>query len=133
MKVFIPTMKFSFKAHAKWRNSVYVLTEICHQISKWLGPMPLLSSHAKSLQEPQMQKKIVHVQFHIFWQFPLFGTYIHAAWCSVLCHKIFLTVRFTDYRILHTDFAYPRIRAICTKDVVFRQISTFIEVYVAIV
>ena len=23
---------------AKWRNSVYVLTEICHQRSKWLGP-----------------------------------------------------------------------------------------------
>ena len=34
----IPSWKFSIKAPAKWRNSVYVLTEICHQRSKWLGP-----------------------------------------------------------------------------------------------
>ena len=24
--------------NSKWRNSVYVLTEVCHQRSKWLGP-----------------------------------------------------------------------------------------------
>ena len=29
---------YSIKATAKWRNSVYVLTEIFHQRSKWLGP-----------------------------------------------------------------------------------------------
>ena len=34
----IPSRKCSIKAPAKWRKSVYVLTEICHQRSKWLGP-----------------------------------------------------------------------------------------------
>ena len=34
----IPSRECSVKAPAKWRNSVYVLTEICHQWSKWLGP-----------------------------------------------------------------------------------------------
>ena len=34
----IPSRKRSIKAPAKWRHSVYVLTEICHQRSKWLGP-----------------------------------------------------------------------------------------------
>ena len=33
----IPSRKCSIKAPAKWRNSVYVLTEICHQRIKWLG------------------------------------------------------------------------------------------------
>ena len=34
----IPSRKCSIKAPANWRNSVYVLMEICHQRSKWLGP-----------------------------------------------------------------------------------------------
>ena len=34
----IPSWKCSFKTPAKWRNSDYVLTELCHQRSKWLGP-----------------------------------------------------------------------------------------------
>ena len=33
-----PSRKCSIKAPAKWRNSVYVLTEICHLRSKWLDP-----------------------------------------------------------------------------------------------
>ena len=33
----IPSRKCSINAPAKWRNSVYILTEICHQRSKWLG------------------------------------------------------------------------------------------------
>ena len=32
----IPSRKCSIKAPAKWRNSVYVLMEICHHKSKWL-------------------------------------------------------------------------------------------------
>ena len=35
----VPSRKCSIKAPAKWRNSVYVLTEICHQRSKWLRPI----------------------------------------------------------------------------------------------
>ena len=31
-------MKYSIKAPAKWKNSIYVLTEICIQWSKRLGP-----------------------------------------------------------------------------------------------
>ena len=34
----IPSRKGSIKAPTKWRHSVYVLTEICYQRSKWLGP-----------------------------------------------------------------------------------------------
>ena len=34
----IPSRKYSIKTPANWRNSVYVLTEICDQRSKWLGP-----------------------------------------------------------------------------------------------
>ena len=34
----IPSSTCSIKAPAKWRNSVYVLTGICLQWSKWLGP-----------------------------------------------------------------------------------------------
>ena len=34
----IPWRKCSIKPPANWRNSVYVLTEICHQRSKWLDP-----------------------------------------------------------------------------------------------
>ena len=34
----IPSRKCSIKTPAKWRNSAYVLIEICHQSSKWLGP-----------------------------------------------------------------------------------------------
>ena len=34
----IPSNKCPINGHSKWRNSVYVLTEICHQRSKWLGP-----------------------------------------------------------------------------------------------
>ena len=34
----IPSRKCSVNAPAKWRHSVYVLMEICHQRSKWLGP-----------------------------------------------------------------------------------------------
>ena len=34
----IPSRKCSIKAPAKWKNSVYVLTEICHNRSKWFGP-----------------------------------------------------------------------------------------------
>ena len=42
----IHSKKCSIKAPVKWRNSVYVLTEICHQRSKRLGSMhsgPVLS------------------------------------------------------------------------------------------
>ena len=36
----IPSRKCSIKAPAKWGNSVYVvLTDICHQRSKWLSPI----------------------------------------------------------------------------------------------
>ena len=35
----IPSRKCSNKAPSKWRKSVYVLTEICHQRSKWLSPI----------------------------------------------------------------------------------------------
>ena len=38
----IPSRKCSITAPAKWRNSVYVLTEICNQRSKWLCPKTLL-------------------------------------------------------------------------------------------
>ena len=35
----IPSRKCSITASAKWRNSVYVMMEICHKRStKWLGP-----------------------------------------------------------------------------------------------
>ena len=34
----IPWRKCSIKVLAKWINYVYVLTEICHQRGKWLGP-----------------------------------------------------------------------------------------------
>ena len=34
----VPSRKCSVKASAKWRNIVYVLMEMCHQRSKWLGP-----------------------------------------------------------------------------------------------
>ena len=37
----IPSRKCSIKAPDKWRNSIYVLTEICHQRSKCLGPKRL--------------------------------------------------------------------------------------------
>ena len=35
----IISRKYSIKAPPKRRNSVYVLTEICHQRSKWLRPI----------------------------------------------------------------------------------------------
>ena len=34
----IPSRICSFKAPAKWGSSVYVLTEVYHQRSKWLAP-----------------------------------------------------------------------------------------------
>ena len=39
----IPSWKFSIKSHAKWRNSIYVLTEIRHrQRSKTIEPLNLV-------------------------------------------------------------------------------------------
>ena len=35
----IPSRKCFIKAPAKWRHSLYVLTEICHKLSKWLVPI----------------------------------------------------------------------------------------------
>ena len=34
----IPLRKCSIKALYKWRSSVYILIEICHQWNKWLDP-----------------------------------------------------------------------------------------------
>ena len=45
----LPSRESSIKAAAKWRNSVYVLMEIFHQRSKWLGPMSNLSFFKKKL------------------------------------------------------------------------------------
>ena len=38
----IPSRKCSITAPAEWSNSVYVLTEICHQRIKWLDPIFLI-------------------------------------------------------------------------------------------
>ena len=39
----IPSRKYSIKVPAKWRNSFFILMEISHQRSKWLGPY--ITSH----------------------------------------------------------------------------------------
>ena len=36
----IHSRKCSIMTPTKWRSFVYILTEICHQRSKWLGPKP---------------------------------------------------------------------------------------------
>ena len=64
----IPSGKCSVKASpAKWRYSVYVLTEICHQRSKWLVPL-WFSAFSWSLQwvyERQLQFPMRFLQ--MFW------------------------------------------------------------------
>ena len=55
----IPSRKCSIKAPAKWRNSVYVLTEICHQRSRWLGPL-----HISNNSSTEQKVQIFTIVFH---------------------------------------------------------------------
>ena len=66
-------MKWSIKAPAKWKNSVYVLMEICHQRSKWLGPWFHLHLGISFQQMKYLKYTNIEIIYEIFLCQPKFS------------------------------------------------------------
>ena len=77
LKGAIPSRKCSIKAPAKWRNSVYALTEICHQRSKCLGHIHMWYKNLVFDQNFGLarQKMVYNRTFEVFLK-PKFNTQI---------------------------------------------------------